>query len=168
MRKLWDFKEEYMEKCVETLCMPTHMRAHTQTQMYASLSSSNSRKAPPEACLTNRALILVRQGQDFHLWPPSPGAILAPCAALSLYCTPGSHGPARPRPNTVWTHNQREGAVKRGTHNVWTQSPAHDKPAKLSHTPATLRTHTHAHQHQHLSTSEVSHTSKCGGADWVE
>lgn len=135
-------------------CTQTHM--HTESQMRANLNSSDFyRKAPPEVRLTNLALILSWQGPESDLWPPSPGAIRAPCAALSLYCTPGSRGPACP-----WARHTlnpqpgggRDDEVKRGTYSVWTQSPAHDKPAKPSRTPPL-----HACTHTHTPTRALIH-----------
>lgn len=69
------------------------------------------------------APILALQSPNSALWPPSPGAILDPCAALSLYCTPGRRCPARPGPNTLWTHNQRRGIEVEGGNDGKERNP---------------------------------------------
>lgn len=140
-----------LKRTGETNAHPTH--AHTKTQMWSRPSSRNCRKAPPEACLTNTALILTWQGPRLSPLTSLPEGDPSPpsCVALSFYCTPESSSPARtgtqhtlnPQPGEVG----RGAAVQRGTRNVWTQSPAHDRPAKLSHTHHGGCTQTHTHTH---------------------
>lgn len=132
--------------------------------MRASLSSSDFyRKAPPEACLTNMALIPTARPR---LWPPTslprgdpnplvqPYHFTAPQGAMALPLQ-AALGPkhSEPTTRTGWWWCRRGGTtVTRGAHNVWTQSPAHDKPAMHSHTCTHTPLRLHANTHTNTST----------------
>lgn len=120
----------------------------TETQMRAGLSSSDFyRKAPPEACLTNMALILTARPR---FWPPTslprgdPNPLCSPITLLHPRepwprpsRPPWAQNTLNPQPGLVVGGVGGGGTtVTRGAHNVWTQSPAHDKPAMHSHTRA--------------------------------
>ncbi|CAB1455472.1 unnamed protein product [Pleuronectes platessa] len=76
------------------------------------------------------------KGRDSHLRPASPGPE-PPVLPYHFTAPQGAVAPPARGQHTLNPQPEEEGggrgrALRRGTHNVWTQSPAPDKPAKPS------------------------------------
>ncbi len=145
-----------------------HKNPETQTQVSQSSSDSTGRPHLKRVWRTRPWSSLSRAERQTSDLPPQ-GRFEPP--VLPYHFTAPQRTTAPPAPGLTHSEPTTRGegmVVRRETHSVWTQSPAHVKPAKPSHTTTAACAHTHTHQHQHLSTSEVSHTSKCGRADLVE